>query len=162
MKKKKQPKICFISSSGGHFSELNKLKSIADENNSFLVVEKTKNFSTDFCKKVYYIPETNRKEWFFIIRFLFLCIREFFIFIKERPDIVLTAGALASFPMAKFAKMFRKKVIYIESYARVNELSLTGKKMYGIADLFLVQWPQLADKYEKAEYHGSIFGGEVR
>ena len=162
MKKKKQPKICFISSSGGHFSELNKFKDIADANNSFLVVEKTENFTTDFCKKVYYIPETNRKEKFFIIRFLFLCIRELFIYIKERPDFVLTAGALASYPMARIARFFGKKVIYIESYARVNDLSLTGKKMYGIADLFLVQWPQLAEKYEKAEYHGSIFGGEIK
>lgn len=40
-------------------------------------------------------------------------------------------------------KKNRPKIVYIESFARVNSLSLTGKIMEYLADCFLVQWPQL-------------------
>lgn len=37
----------------------------------------------------------------------------------------------------------RPKIVYIESFARVYSLSLTGRIMEYLADCFLVQWPQL-------------------
>ena len=83
--------------------------------------------------------------------------KSFFIFIKERPDYVISTGALATYPICRIAKFFNKKVIYIESYARINDLSLTGKKVYKFADLFFVQWEQLIHKYPKAIYAGSLF-----
>ena len=156
----KKPKICFISSSGGHFSELKNLKPLADKYNCFLVTEKVENFSTDFCKKVYLVKERNRKEKLFLIKFGFLFLKQLFIFIRQRPSVVISTGALTAYPMIKIAKFFRKKVVYIESYARVDELSLTGKKVYKLADEFLVQWPELAQKYPKAKYVGSVFGGQ--
>lgn len=156
----KKTKICFIASSGGHFAELKSLAPVAREFDSFLVTEKVKNFKTDFCDKCYLVRQINRREKFFLFNAGMLFLKELFIFIKERPSVVVTTGALCSYPMMKIAKFFRKKVVYIESYARVDELSMTGKKAYNIADKFLVQWPELADKYDKAEYVGSVFGGE--
>jgi beta-1,4-N-acetylglucosaminyltransferase len=51
-------------------------------------------------------------------------------------------------------------VIYVETLARVNDLSLTGKIVYywpgGLADGFLVQWPELAQKYKHVDYIGDI------
>lgn len=155
--KKSNKKVCFICSSGGHFSEMSKLKGVAEKFDSFLVTERTENFETDFCGNVHYIREINRKERFFLFRFLAVCVKEFFIFLRECPDVVVTTGALCAYPLAKIAKMFRKKVVYVESYARVNDLSLTGKKMYKFADLFLVQWQELAEKYPKARFVGSVF-----
>ncbi|KAJ1666398.1 metalloprotease [Coemansia sp. RSA 1813] len=43
-------------------------------------------------------------------------------------------------------------IIYVESFARVRTLSVSGKIMYLLADRFVVQWPHLADKYPRAEY----------
>lgn len=156
----KKKKICFICSSGGHFSELNKLRITATKFDSFLVIEKTQNFESDFCKRIYFTKEINRNEKLFLFRFLFLCIKEFLIFIKERPTHIITTGALCSYPMAKMAKIFKKKIIYIESYARVYDLSETGKRIYKFADLFLVQWPDLIKKYPKAIFVGSFFRGD--
>lgn len=152
-------KILFVSSSGGHFSELYKIKDVAKDFKKTLIVEKTPNFKTDFCDKQYFVKEINRKENFFIIKFIFLFLKELFIFLKERPDYVITTGALCAYPISKIAKFFRKKIIYIESYARVYDLSMTGKKMYKFADLFLVQWLELVKKYPKAKYSGDVFGG---
>ena len=50
-----------------------------------------------------------------------------------------------------------KKVIYIESFARVDEPSLTGKLMYHVADLFIVQWKEMMEFYPNAVYGGGIF-----
>ena len=44
----------------------------------------------------------------------------------------------------------------VESIARVDSLSLSGKLLVRAADRFLVQWPQLAKKYTKAEYIGRV------
>ena len=154
----KKIKICFICSSGGHYAELSKLQAIPKEYDSFLVTEKVDNFNSDFCKKNYFVKSINRREKFFFFRFIALCIKEFFIFLKEKPTHVITTGALCAYPFVKIAKLFRRKVIYIESYARVYELSMTGEKMYKLADLFFVQWPELAELYPNAIYTGSFFG----
>lgn len=156
----KSKKICFICSSGGHFSELNHLQKISDMYDSFLVTEGTKKLDSNFCSKKYLLKEINRKEKIFILHFLGLFLKELNIFLKEKPDFVITTGALCSYPMIKIAKFFKKKVIYIESFARVNDLSLTGKKLYGKVDLFLVQWPELLNDYPKAKYYGNIFNEE--
>lgn len=156
MKKNKEKKICFICSSGGHFSEINKLKVLAEKYNSFLVVEKINNFNTSFTKKIYFLKELNRKDRFFFLKLMIQSIKELLIFIKEKPSCIITTGALSAYPMCVIGKLFRKKIIYIESYARVFELSVTGKKLYNKADLFIVQWPNLKQKYPKAKYLGSL------
>lgn len=44
----------------------------------------------------------------------------------------------------------------MESFARVTALSLSGKILIYFADRFLVQWPELAKRYPKAEYVGIL------
>lgn len=58
--------------------------------------------------------------------------------------------------MCFIAHIFKVKVIYIETLAMTEELSVTGKNMYKIADKFYVQWKSLANKLEKAEYIGRL------
>jgi beta-1,4-N-acetylglucosaminyltransferase len=48
------------------------------------------------------------------------------------------------------------EIIYIESFARVETLSLTGKLLYPFVDRFLVQWPELSKKLGQAEYKGIL------
>lgn len=58
--------------------------------------------------------------------------------------------------MCVIAKFFKAKVIYIESIAKVDSLSVTGKNVYKFADKFYVQWKTLTEKYDKAEYIGRL------
>ncbi|ODO11483.1 hypothetical protein I350_00263 [Cryptococcus amylolentus CBS 6273] len=44
------------------------------------------------------------------------------------------------------------KIIYVESFARVKSLSMSGKLVRPFVDRFLVQWPQASD--HKAECKG--------
>ena len=154
---KKVKKACFIASSGGHWEELMCLKEIADAYNTIYVTEEGGQAADCSLKKIYTIPQINRHEKNFLVHFATLFKNALKILKKEKPDFVITTGALIAFPFCVIAKIRGAKVIYIESFARVNNQSLTGKLVYPFADLFLVQWKSLLKLYPKAKYVGGIF-----
>jgi len=79
------------------------------------------------------------------------------IYIKEKPDVVITTGVLAMIPICLLAKLFRKKLIYIESFAKVTSPTQTGKLLYKYADRFYVQWESMLEIYPNAIYLGGIY-----
>ena len=60
-------------------------------------------------------------------------------------------------PICLIAKINRKKLIYIESFAKVNSPTLSGKLLYKFADVFYVQWESMIDIYPKARFIGYIY-----
>lgn len=148
-------KILFTSSSGGHLEELLQLEELVNEK-SILLTEKRHANGGKF-KKQYFVNQINRKEKLFLMHFIKLIIYEFKILRLEKPDIVISTGALITVPISIMAKIMGKKVVYIESFARISTPSLTGKILYHFADLFIVQWKELLDVYPKAKYFGGIF-----
>ena len=150
-------KICLIASSGGHFEQVIMLKPLVQKYSGFVVTEKTNyNIAIDFAN-LYYLKQVNRNEfglfWFMIQNL----IKSLIIFIKEKPDVVISTGALATIPMCIFTKLFRKKLIFIESFAKINSPSLTGKLIYKYADQFYVQWEKMLSVYPNAIYKGGIY-----
>ena len=154
---KKRKKLCFAASSGGHFEQILMLKPLMEKYDSFLVTEKTEYNSGIKVVNTYYLYQVNRKEWRFPFEMLGNAFKSLFIFIKERPDVVITTGVLAVIPMCLLAKLFRKKLIYIESFAKVTTPTETGRLMYKYADQFYVQWPQMKKFYPNAIYLGGIY-----
>ncbi len=151
-------KICFVSSSGGHWEELMCLREIAEENLSFFVTETGGQLQdATFSNEIYILNQINRREKNFILHFLKLFKEASKILKKENPDIIISTGALVAFPFCVIGKLKKKKIIYIESFARINGKSLTGKLVYPFSDLFLVQWESMLKYYPKAKYVGSIF-----
>ncbi|KAF3906974.1 hypothetical protein ABW21_db0202530 [Orbilia brochopaga] len=80
----------------------------------------------------------------------------------EFPDVVVCNGPATAVMLVyavyiyKFFGVCRTRVIYVESFARVTTLSLSGKLLLPVANRFLVQWPQLADKYQGVEHLGFL------
>lgn len=150
-------KLCFISSSGGHWEELMCLLDIARENDSFFITEDGGQAHDSSLDHILCLPQINRYEKGFLLHFLQLCCSSLSILRKEKPDCIITTGALIAYPFCLFGKLMGKKVIYIESFARVHDRSLTGRLVYPFADLFLVQWESMLQVYPRAVYVGSIF-----
>jgi beta-1,4-N-acetylglucosaminyltransferase len=48
------------------------------------------------------------------------------------------------------------RTIYVESWARVKTLSLSGTILLPLVDRFLVQWPKAVDAGSRAEYVGPL------
>jgi UDP-N-acetylglucosamine:LPS N-acetylglucosamine transferase len=151
-------KVMMVASSGGHMEELTRLKAVIDKYDCCWVTEKN-SFQTygEGFHVDYYMPQVNRREIFFPFKFVYVSLKAIQIILKEKPDFVISTGALISFPFCRIAKWMGKKVIFIESFARVNELSLTGRLLYNHVNKFIVQWPELSMEYNKAVVGGGIF-----
>ena len=52
--------------------------------------------------------------------------------------------------MCILGKIFGSKIIYIETFANRNKKTATGRLLYPIADLFIVQWEEMLKLYPKA------------
>lgn len=150
-------KICFISSSGGHFEQIRQLKELEDKFECFYVLPKNKS-TEKFLKKKYLVGDIYRKKKvLFYFQFIRTAIQQTFIFLKERPDVIITTGAGVVIPTCLLAKVFNKKLIYIESFARMKTLNKTGEFLYKYADVFMVQWEELLKLAPKAIYMGWIY-----
>ena len=83
----------------------------------------------------------------------------------SRPDLLLVNGPGTCLPLvaaavaARWARRSPTRVAYVESIARTEALSLTGRLLYWLrlADLFFVQWEGLAAKLPRAVYAGRLF-----
>ena len=159
MKKKKERKlkICFAASSGGHYEQLMMLKPLMEEYESFVVTEKTKYNAKAKGEKTYYLTQVNRKEKNFFIGMMSNFFNSLKIYMKEKPDVIICTGVLAMIPMCIIAKICRKRLIYIESFAKVTTATQTGKLLYKFADKFYVQWESMLEVYPKAIYLGGIY-----
>lgn len=133
------------------------LKPVADEHDTFYVTEEGGQARDSSLANIYRLPQINRRQKDFLWRFLKLMVSAGKIMHREKPDFLVTTGALIAFPFCLYAKLMGAKVIYIESFARVHDRSLTGRLVYPIADLFLVQWESLLELYPKAKYVGGVF-----
>ena len=154
---KKNKKICFAASTGGHFEQLLMLKPLMEKYDSFILTEKTSYKTSVKDTKMYFHQQINRKEKLVIPKIIWNFIKSFWIFIKERPDVVVTTGVLAMIPMSVIAKKFGKKLVYIESFAKVTDPTKTGKFLYKYADRFYVQWESMLEFYPDAIYLGGIY-----
>lgn len=150
-------KVCFTSSSGGHFEQLLMLKDLFACYDSFLVTEQTKYNQTSAFVSTYFLKQVNRSSIFFLFPLLYNVCVSIYILGKERPQVVISTGVLATIPLCVFAKLLGKKLIYIESFAKIHSATLTGKLMYRFADVFYVQWEEMLKVYPKAKYVGGIY-----
>jgi UDP-N-acetylglucosamine:LPS N-acetylglucosamine transferase len=150
-------KICFAASSGGHYEQLLMLKPLMKKYESFIITEETLYNSKVAGEKMYYMKQVNRKEKTFIPYMIVNLFRSIRVFLKEKPDVVICTGVLAMIPICLIAKTAGKKLIYIESFAKVTSATQSGKLLYKFADKFYVQWPQMLEIYPKAIYLGGIY-----
>lgn len=153
MKKRKKPCICLVSSSGGHWEQLQKLYPLVKKYDGFLVTEKT-NFP---ARAHYFMIQTDLKDKLMIPKMIVNAIRSVLIWIKERPDFVVTTGTMVAYPFYLLSVIFHKKFIFIETFGRADMPTVAGKKMEKHSDLFIVQWESQVKHYKKAVYGGCLY-----
>ena len=154
-------KVLFISSTGGHFDELMQLEPIFKNYDYSIITEKdntTKNLNEKFGKKIkYLLYGTRKKKLQYPFVFIINTFISLFLFFKIKPQYIITTGTHTAVPLCYIAKVFRKKIIYIETFANRNTKTLAGRIIYPIANLFIVQWEDMLKLYPKAILGGSIY-----
>ena len=150
----KKLRICLAASAGGHVSQLIRLSEGWNGHDTFCVTT-THVVKSKLSKygRVYIVGECNRQHPIRVFMVLMRCVR---IVLKERPDVVISTGAAAGCLLCLLYKILGSKIIWIDSITNVNCISLSGRMVRFFADLFLVQWPELAVRYKNAEYVGAV------
>lgn len=149
--------IILTASSGGHLEEIANLDPLETFFEVILLTEKTSCDISSWYDKVYYVPQVNRKELKCVLKLISNAFTSWKVLRCHKPAAVISTGALATIPVCLFAKLKGIKVIYIESFARMDSPSRTGRLMYKIADKTIVQWAAVQKFYPNAIYGGSIF-----
>jgi UDP-N-acetylglucosamine:LPS N-acetylglucosamine transferase len=75
---------------------------------------------------------------------------------RVRPTVILTTGAAIAVPFAWIGWAFGAKVVYVESFTRVDSVSLSCRLIKPIADRLYVQWPELRARLPEARYAGTV------
>lgn len=153
-------KVLFISSTGGHLSEMLQLKDMFNRYDYKIITEKTK---SNLKLKKYYgnrisylVYGTKDHKLSYPFKLLYNCFKSLYFYLKIHPDYVITTGAHTAGPMCLIAKIFGSRVIYIETFANINTKTITGKLLYPVSDKFIVQWDSM-----KKLYPNSIVGGWI-
>jgi UDP-N-acetylglucosamine:LPS N-acetylglucosamine transferase len=147
-------KICLVASAGGHLSQLLKIVPPVERYEAFVVTtSETVRENLQRFGDVYVVGECNRQRGRQVVRVFLKCLD---IIRRERPDVVLSTGAAAGCICCFLGKLMGARVVWVDSITNVDHLSLSGRLVRHVADLFLVQWPELAEKYRGTEYVGSI------
>ena len=161
LKKNKKKKVLFISSTGGHLNELLQLAPLFEKYDYKIITEKDKaneKLKEQYGEKLYFLPYGTRAKLFtYIFKYFYLCLKTIYLYFKIRPQVIVTTGTHTAGPMCYLGKIFGSKIIYIETFANRNRKTATGRLVYPIADLFIVQWEELLKIYPKAVYGGAIY-----
>ncbi|MBQ6488436.1 MAG: polysaccharide biosynthesis protein [Solobacterium sp.] len=154
-------KILFISSTGGHLTELLQLSPMFEHCDYHLITENTE--SNQPLKEKYgdrfdtLVFGTKVHLFTYLFKFAYNCLKSLWLYFKIRPDYVITTGTHTAVPMCRIAHIFHKKVIWIETMANAKTATAAGKMVYPIADLFIVQWESMLEIYPDAVCWGWVF-----
>ena len=147
-------KICLVASAGGHLNQLLELaESWEGYDIFFITTSKIVQKQLHKAGKVYVVGQCNRRHPMRVLKVLLLSI---VIIIRERPKVVISTGAACGCIACFLGKLIGAKIIWLDSITNVGKLSLSGRMVGHIANLFLVQWPELAERYKDAEYAGTV------
>jgi beta-1,4-N-acetylglucosaminyltransferase len=165
--KKKPAKAMIVLGSGGHTMEMLKMLHEMDHVPVYVMAESDlssqhKIKQVDLLERIPRSRYVHQSWWttpFTTAYALFFCMK---LIWKHHPKVLVCNGPGTCVPLClvafifRFVFMFQTRIVFIESFARVTSLSLSGKILYHISDRFLVQWPDLLPGYPRAEFHGRL------
>jgi UDP-N-acetylglucosamine:LPS N-acetylglucosamine transferase len=142
-------KFCLVCSGGGHLTEILEIKKNSNIKKYFLIINSKIKLQN---KKKYFVSHGVRG-----IKLIFNFFEIFYIFLKERPDIIISTGASVALPAYFAGKLFfNTKFIFFETITRTKSPSISGKIMYKFSNEFYYQWKNLRKFYPKGKYYNIL------
>ena len=150
--KSKQTKAMFVTSGGGHWIQLMRLRTaFSDSENTFVTVDKS--YRSDVQHENFHIvTDASRDTPFSVLRLLFQLIS---LIHNIKPDVIITTGAAPGCIAIIIGHLFGIKTLFIDSIANTKKLSLSARIASPFTDKLLTQWPDLQKK-TNAIYRGNV------
>lgn len=76
---------------------------------------------------------------------------------RTRPAVVLTTGAGVAVPFAWVGRALGARVVYVESFTRIEGPSLSCRLIAPVSARIYGQWPEFAEAVPRARYLGNVF-----
>lgn len=146
-------KVLAIASAGGHYVQLSRIVSRVSRLGHVTVV-----FATTKVADIgvvnnaqYVVDDLSRDE---ISKLPKVMTQAFKIVRCERPDAVISTGALPGLVFMVIGKILGIKTVWVDSIANSQRLSLSGRIACRFVDVALTQWPHLANG--RIKYQGGV------
>lgn len=153
-------KVLAIASAGGHWVQLQRLIPAWKDCDVVYVSTKSdvleRNANSSRPSRFYTVVDANAKT---LLRLLVLFSQIVRILWKERPPVVLSTGAAPGCLALFVGKLLGAKTIWIDSIANSERLSLSGRLVSPLADVWLTQWEELSTNSflgRKPEFAGNV------
>jgi len=145
-----RPTVVFVSSIGGHLSELLELsEAFAECRQVWILNDRSPVWPEG--REVHVISHAER-DWRVLWNFVELAA----LLSRERPDLVVSTGAGPAVPAALVARFAGVPYVHIEPSSAVYDLTLTGRILRRVTPHFYVQWKTLKDRVAQARYVGGL------
>ena len=145
-------RIIGISSGGGHLTEWVTIARFLPTLN--VVITETGAAERNTGSDISFVPlrDPHRSVFGFLLN-----LGQAFRHVRHhKPDVVISTGAGMTVPFFLLAKMTGAVCIYVESGARISTPSMTGRILYHVSSLFIVQNEALRSVYPKAIVASSL------
>jgi UDP-N-acetylglucosamine:LPS N-acetylglucosamine transferase len=149
--------VLLVCSSGGHLQQMLALRAAwQGYSHVWVTFDKSDSRSLLRDERVAFAYSPTNRNLKNLLRNLVLAWRTLRV---VRPRVLLTTGAGVAVPFAWIGRLRGVRIVYIESFTRIEGPSLTGRLVGPIADRSYVQWPELARVVRNARYAGNVFAG---
>ena len=145
-------RILAVASSGGHWTQLLRLMPVFEGHEVTFVSTNTGGRQEVEGFDYYCVTNATRKSK---INFVVMFFEWLKIVGKTNPHVIVTTGSAPGMMALAVGKLYRKKTVWIDSIANVEQLSSSGKIAKRFADLYLTQWEQLSSP-GGPKYMGSV------
>jgi UDP-N-acetylglucosamine:LPS N-acetylglucosamine transferase len=145
--------VLLVASNGGHLLQLKQLQDAwAPGDRVWVTFDKPDSRSLLAGERVFFAFHPTNRNVRNLLRNLVLAVR---LVHRFHPRAIVSTGAGVAVPFCYIGRLFGARIVYVESFSRIHEPSLTGRLVHPVAHRFFVQWPELRPRYRKAEYRGT-------
>jgi UDP-N-acetylglucosamine:LPS N-acetylglucosamine transferase len=149
---KHRKRVLAVASGGGHWEQMMLLRPAWQDHEVHYATTLRGLGERAQLGNAHYVPDCNRNAKFKMIRSAAALM---LLILRIRPHIIVTTGALPGLLALVIGKHLGARTIWIDSVANAEEMSLAGQRAQKHADLWLSQWPGVAQR-SGARYAGSV------
>lgn len=147
-----RPKVLAVSSGGGHWVQMMRIKHAFDDCDvTFVTVHELYRAQVP-DNQFYLVNDANIRTKLDLLR---AARRLAWIVWTVRPDVVISTGAAPGYLALRFGRLLGARTIWLDSIANAEKLSMSGDRIGRSADLWLTQWPHLA-RPDGPHYTGAV------
>lgn len=152
MRQSHPPCVLAVSSGGGHWVQMLRLRSAFDGANVHFATVDAQAAQAVAPAPVHIFADAHRGTK---LRLILAAVQLALIVVKLRPDVVVTTGAAGGCIAIAFARALGARTMFIDSIANARQLSVSARLAQRVAHRVLCQWPDLAHR-SGCEFRGAV------